>query len=274
MLFSWFNDHVLFMSGTKFKRCTIGPGCTASVPGCGVLADDTKGRWILVGPFFPVILFLALFTSCNEKPAQPRSTISPEQLPAITAAAEKGIADAQRILGEAYAKGAGVKQDYGLAAKWYQMAAAQGDARAQVALGELYEAGQGVQRDEKKAADCYRRAAEQGLASAQYNLATLYAVGKGVPLDNNQALNWYTRAANQGDSLAQYNVGMRYFESHGVASDPILAYKWLSLAADRGLPDAERALKLLKTRMSSDQIAHARELARTFKPQSTGKPAD
>jgi len=235
-------------------------------------ASSTPCRWFLRKPITSVLL-CCLLLSCNRAPIQQPASLSPEQIPVVKAQAEKGAADAERTLGQLYAKGAGVNQDYTQAAKWYQLSAAQGNARAQVALGELYEAGQGVPHDEAQAANWYRRAAEQGLALAQYNLASLYAVGKGVPLDNSQALKWYLQAANLCDSLAQYNVGMRYFEGHGTASDPVLAYKWLSLASDQKVPDAQRALPSLQARMSSAQIAQARELVRQFKLATASKPS-
>jgi len=199
------------------------------------------------------------------------ASLSPDQVQAITAKAEKGDAEAQRTLGQAYAKGEGVPQDYKQAAKWYEKAANQSNAVAQLAFGELCEAGQGVTRDEAQAASWYRRAAEQGYANAQYNLAALYAVGKGVPLNNAEALKWYLQAANQGDPLAQFNVGMRYLEGHGVKPDPVAAYKWLSLAADQHIPDAARALASLKDRISSEDQTKARSLIREFKASSSAK---
>jgi len=213
------------------------------------------------------LLCAIVLLGCNREPTPP--TISADQVPAITAKAEKGDADAQRMLGEAYAKGAGVKQDYKQAAQWYEKAATQSNAVAQASLGELYEAGQGLPRDEAKAAEWYRRAAEQGNSSAQYALAALYAVGKGVPLNNAEALKWYLQAANQGDPLAQYNVGMRYFEGHGVKPDPVAAYKWLSLSAAQHVPDAARALSALKDRISSEDRAKAQALIRDFKVVGT-----
>ena len=213
------------------------------------------------------LLSTVTWLGCNR--AQVPPAISADQIPGITAKAEKGDADAQRTLGMAYAKGEGVQLDYKQAAKWYQLAASQSNSVAQTALGELYESGQGVPRDEAKAADWYKRAAEQGYAPAQYNLAVLYNGGKGVTLNNAEALKWYLQAANQGDSLAQYNVGMRYFEGHGVKPDPILAYKWLTLAAAQNLPDAARALSTLKDRISSEDLAKARSMIRDFKVVGT-----
>ena len=55
--------------------------------------------------------------------------------------AEQGLATAQYILGDMYAKGQGVPQDYAQAVVWYRKVAEQGDAEAQYNLGVTLEAG-------------------------------------------------------------------------------------------------------------------------------------
>src|SRR5215208_2204734 len=122
------------------------------------------------------LLAMALIACKREEPRKPESAETPN-LAEIQPRAEKGDAEAQRNLGIVYAKGLGVKQDYGEAAKWYRQAAEQGNPAAQTAIGELYEAGRGVPRDNEEAAKWYRRAADQGYASAQYALAALYVMG-------------------------------------------------------------------------------------------------
>ncbi|MDS4057067.1 MAG: tetratricopeptide repeat protein [Candidatus Contendobacter sp.] len=62
--------------------------------------------------------------------------------------AEQGDAAAQFRLGQMYAKGEGVKQDYAQARQWYQKAADQGHADAQFNLGTMYANGQGVKQDD------------------------------------------------------------------------------------------------------------------------------
>jgi hypothetical protein len=253
------------------KRLNLSVSIGGELDKFALAGDQHRNRSTgLATPICPVvssvlIALLSIFglVGCGREPTAPK--FSPAQVQALTAKAEKGDADAQRLLGLAYAKGEGVQQDYRQAAKWYEQSANQSNAVAQAALGELFEAGQGVARDEAQAANWYRRAAEQGFANAQYNLAALYAIGKGVPLNNAEALQWYLKAAEQGDALAQYNVGMRYFEGHGVKPDQVAAYKWLSLAADQKLPDAAGALAALKNRISSEDLAKARSLLRDFK---------
>ena len=82
-----------------------------------------------------------------------------------------------------------------------------GDADAQWLLGLAYADGQGVPQDYAQAAAWYRKAADQGLADAQTNLGVAYYKGEGVPQDFVQAAAWYRKAADQGDADAQYNLG-------------------------------------------------------------------
>ena len=59
----------------------------------------------------------------------------------------QGVALAQEALGEMYATGQGIPQNYAEAVKWYRLAAAQGDANAQTSLGLIYGFGHGVPKD-------------------------------------------------------------------------------------------------------------------------------
>jgi TPR repeat protein len=83
------------------------------------------------------------------------------------------MAGAQNDLGQAYADGLGVTQDYGAAAEWYRKAAAQGQPIAEYNLGRCYENGRGVPKDLKAAADWYTKAATQGVEPAKQRLAAL-----------------------------------------------------------------------------------------------------
>ena len=72
---------------------------------------------------------------------------------AVLEKARAGDAEAQTLLGDMYADGKGLKQDYKMAAKWYRKAAEQGYAKAQKKLGNFYTFGKGVKQDYKKAAE-------------------------------------------------------------------------------------------------------------------------
>jgi TPR repeat protein len=88
------------------------------------------------------------------------------------------------------------------AVSWYRKAAEQGIADAQVNLGNMYASGQGVPQDYAAAVSWYRKAAEQGYAGAQYNLGQMYRKGQGVPQDYVTAHMWFNLAAAAGDDRA------------------------------------------------------------------------
>ena len=90
-----------------------------------------------------LLMFLAL-------PAGPGAAFPPpdsNHVDALQAKAKQGEAEAQNNLGEWYAKGRGVQQDYAQARAWYEKAATQGHPLAQNNLAELYFAGLGGPQD-------------------------------------------------------------------------------------------------------------------------------
>jgi uncharacterized protein len=152
-------------------------------------------------------------------------------------AAAQGDPATQYALGLKYETGAGVKQDFQEAVKWYRLAAERGNAIAQNALGSCYDYGKGVTSDPAQALKWYKASAQQGYAAAQFNLASLYYQGKGVERDYLSAAKWYRLAADQGLATAQYILGARYFDGEGVPQDYREAYYWVLLAMANGSDD-------------------------------------
>ncbi|MBX3303623.1 MAG: sel1 repeat family protein [Nitrospira sp.] len=94
---------------------------------------------------FGIILLIMLVL-----PVRPGAAFPPsdgKDLHALQAQAGQGDTEAQNSLGELYAKGRGVPQDYAQARAWYEKAAAQGHPLAQNNLAELYFAGLGGPQD-------------------------------------------------------------------------------------------------------------------------------
>jgi TPR repeat protein len=193
----------------------------------------------------------------------------------LKAAAHAGVAAAQLALGEAFAKGEGMEQDWTLACKWYQLAADQGHAVAQCALAICLAEGFGVKRDVGKAFLYFEKAAAQGDARAQWKLGALYAAGiAGVPADTRQstllckraaqagfapaqatfgtlfaragkherAALWWEKAALQGDLEAQFNLANACLKGQGFAKDEARAWELMRAAAQAGLPPAQARL--------------------------------
>jgi len=73
-----------------------------------------------------------------------------------------------------------------------------GDVSAQMMLGDMFAAGEGVAQDYVEAAGWYRVAAKRGVAKAQLSLGLLYSQGKGVNQNIEIAYQWAFVAAAQG----------------------------------------------------------------------------
>lgn len=187
---------------------------------------------------------------------------------AIARAAAGGQAQAQRAMGDRYAHGDGVAQNWFEACRWYDLAAQQGDAVAQCALAACYASGQGVKKDMARAFIWFEKAAAQNLPQAQWNLGELYATGlDGVPADakratqlckraanagfapasatlgalfahakkHDRAIQWWTLAAEQGDLEALFNLGQAHRLGLGVAKDEAKAFEFMLKAAQGGV---------------------------------------
>ncbi len=198
----------------------------------------------------------------------------------VCSAAEGFANEAQRdryaeIFGEANIRSFGssrrVPQDYTEAARWYRKAADQGDADAQFTLGRMYGKGEGVAQDHEEAAKWSRKAAEQGHAGGQNNLGVACQFGLGVPQDYEEAAKWYRKAAEQGNTNAQVNLGALYDKGEGMPQDYVEADMWLSLAASHSRAEHQEQLSIYReaiaAKMTPQQIAEAKRLAREWKPK-------
>ncbi|RYE74224.1 MAG: sel1 repeat family protein, partial [Oxalobacteraceae bacterium] len=107
------------------------------------------------------------------------------------------------------------KGDFKGAVELWRVQANRGNADAQFNLGQAYKLGRGVPADLKQAETWYGKAAWQGheQAEASYGLA-LFANGK-----RSEALTWLQRAVQRGDPRAQYVLGTMYFNGDVVAKD-------------------------------------------------------
>ena len=159
------------------------------------------------------------------------------------------------------------RNDYATALREWQPLANQGQAAAQYQLGLLYSNGQGVPKDDAQARQWYEKAANQGHPLAQVNLGGLYDYGRGGTQDFRMAVRWYLRAANQGNELAQQRLGLLYERGDGVPKDFVQAYMWYKLGTAKGGTPGTIRRDDLATRMTSDQLAAAKKLAREWQPK-------
>ena len=141
-------------------------------------------------------------------------------------AAEAGIALAQAKLGYIYDQ----SNDDERAVHWYREAAAQQHPDGEFGLGEMYAKGEGVDQDFELAVEMYMRAAVNGHAQAKRVLANAYEHGTlGREVSKAEALRWLTLAANSGDINAMQRMALLYTEGGlGVTPDPAKAEQWLA----------------------------------------------
>ena len=137
-----------------------------------------------------------------------------------------------------------------------------GEVWAQYNLGNMYDMGYGVPEDDATAVKWYTKAAEQGLADAQNSLGFAYANGLGVPKDDATAVKWYTKAAEQGLADAQKSLGLNYAMGIGVPKDNVMAYMWLILAAAQGDETAKKGKGIVRESITPAQTAEAQMLSR------------
>lgn len=121
------------------------------------------------------------------------------ELKRIKEAAEQGDVDAQYMLGDFYANGEGVKQDYEKAIEWIKKAADQGHIMAKLQLKVLQKSQKNSSTKAEnavKAVECHQKAAAQEDAATQFNLGVCYEEGKEVAQDYAKAVEWYRKAAD------------------------------------------------------------------------------
>ncbi len=125
------------------------------------------------------------------------------------------------------------------AVKEWRALADKGDADAQFNLGQAYKLGRGVPADLGSAQSWYEKAAAKGHEQAQANLG-LILFQKG---ERAKAMPWIRKAADAGDPRAQYVLGTALFNGDLVAKDWPRAYALMQLAAAQGLPPAVNNLQ-------------------------------
>ena len=110
-------------------------------------------------------------------------------------AAEEGVGEAQKLLGEMYLSGKGVPCDCRKAGVWLGRAAKRKGSGAEGLLRQLLR--RAPQRNNPCALDFLHGAASEGVAEAQKLLGEKYLFGRGVPRDHRKAIKWLKLAASR-----------------------------------------------------------------------------
>ena len=127
--------------------------------------------------------------------------------------------------------GAEAQEKFGEAVKWLHKSAEQGYADAQKRLGQIY-ARPSASKNMVEAAKWYRRAAQQGKGYAQLRLAEMYLHGNGVSKSHAEAVRWYLAAAEHGVDDAYKTLGFMYASGDILPKDYHEAARWWQLAVE------------------------------------------
>lgn len=133
------------------------------------------------------------------------------------------------------------RADYAGAVAIWRTLAEKGDADAQFNLGQAYRLGRGVPINLAAANSWFERAAAQGHVDAETTLGLLQ-FQNGNQADG---LKWLKKAAEQGEARALLVYGTALVNGDGVTQDPILGYAYVSRAAAQGLDPAKQTLSEL-----------------------------
>jgi len=124
--------------------------------------------------------------------------------------------------------------------------AEKGDADAQFNLGQAYRLGRGVPINLAAAQSWFERAADKGHIDAQTTLGLLLFQNG----NHTGGLRWLKVASDQGEPRAMLVYGTALFNGDGVPQDQILGYAYVSRAAAQGLQAAKDTLGQLDQIMS------------------------
>ena len=167
------------------------------------------------------------------------------------------------------------RSDYSGAVAIWRPLAEKGDADAEFNLGQAYRLGRGVPTNLAMAKAWFERAASQGHVDAQTTLGLLLFQNGEQP----EGLKWLKQAAEQGEPRALLVYGTALVNGDGITQDPILGYAYVSRAAAQGLEPAKQTLaqldKLMPLEDRKKAVVLAREKAKAAPPPSSTpeKPA-
>ena len=167
------------------------------------------------------------------------------------------------------------RSDYAGAVAIWKPLAEKGDADAEFNLGQAYRLGRGVPTNLAAAKGWFERAASQGHVDAQTTLGLLLFQNG----DQTESLKWLKEAAEQGEPRALLVYGTALVNGDGVAQDPLLGYAYVSRAAAQGLAPAKQTLaqldKLIPLEDRQKALVLARAKAKAAPPPKSAqeKPA-
>jgi TPR repeat protein/transglutaminase-like putative cysteine protease len=145
----------------------------------------------------------------------------------LEAAAQKGLAEGQSVLGSRYLEGVGVRQDLVKAQGLLEAAAAKGNSNAMHDLGLLYGESAYGKNDQKRAIEYFQQSAENGNRFAGYVLGRAFWYAEHAqPFDFDRAFRHMKDAAELEHETAQFFLSRMYYEGKGTDKNDSLALFW------------------------------------------------
>lgn len=147
--------------------------------------------------------------------------------------------------------------EYAAAVAIWRPLAEKGDADAQFNLAQAYRFGRGVPINLGAAQAWYERAANKGHVNAQYILGRMLFLNG----NHTGGARWLKAAADGGEPLAMLAYGTALFNGDGVPQNQVLGYAYVSRAANKGLGAASDTLADMDQIMQPDDRKKGAALA-------------
>ena len=163
------------------------------------------------------------------------------------------------------------KSDYSGAVAIWRPLAEKGDADAQFNLGQAYRLGRGVPINLAAAKTWFERAAGQGHVDAETTLGLLLFQNG----EQSDGIRWLKKAAERDEPRAELVYGTALVNGDGVSQDPVLGYAYVRRAAAQGLQPAKETLQQLDQLMSAADRKRGAAIASNLanQPFASNSPA-
>jgi len=140
-----------------------------------------------------------------------------------------------------------------------------GDSQAQYDLSQMYIQGIGTPKSIEQGWIWLNRAAEKGNIQSMLELGVRYQASANLANSEEMAFFWFQKAAMAGSPVGQYNLAHLYEFGKHTPADLMKAYVWMTLSYKSGNPAAAAEAKVLKGKLSSDELASAEQMVQSLK---------
>lgn len=147
--------------------------------------------------------------------------------------------------------------DYTKAFQIFKTLSESGDNQAQYDLSLMYLQGIGTPKNIEQGWVWMNRAAEKGNIQAMLELGVRYQKSPHLANSEEMAFLWFEKAAMAGSAAGQYNLAHLYEDGNPMPADLVRAYVWMTLSNKSGNPVAQSEAKVLKSKLSSEELAKA-----------------